>query len=104
MTAIPAADIALYRRYDGDLDGLARSPCRNPGTSGTSWRLIDELRQRAFIVAMGRGSEQFRQEFEADLASHIPDEDARREFRQIVDSDLRAAQEPQGRSANSSGP
>ena len=55
--AISAADVALYSRYDGDLDGLSRSADRGADVSVVAWRTIDDLRQRGFIVAAGRGSE-----------------------------------------------
>ncbi|MDH4259584.1 MAG: hypothetical protein OEW16_04695, partial [Gammaproteobacteria bacterium] len=71
--AITAADIAMYRRYDGDIDGLSRSADRDADISDAAWRMIDDLRQRAFIVAAGRGSEAFVQRYEADLVASIPD-------------------------------
>ena len=86
-SAISAAAIALYRRYDGEGDGLCRSADRNADVSDQDWRIVDDLRQRAFIVATGRGSERFRNELEADLARCMPDEHVRREFQQLVDGD-----------------
>ncbi|MDH4260285.1 MAG: hypothetical protein OEW16_08260, partial [Gammaproteobacteria bacterium] len=56
--------------------------------SDAAWRMIDDLRQRAFIVAAGRGSEAFVQRYEADLVASIPDAKARSEFRQLVEVDL----------------
>lgn len=93
--AITAADIALYRRYDGDVDGLSRSADRDANVSDAHWRIIDDLRQRAFIVAAGRGSELFGNRLESDLATYIPDESARSEFRQLVEADLKAAADQQ---------
>lgn len=90
-SAISAAAIALYRRYDGDLDGLSRSADRGAVSLDDDWRVIDDLRQRAFIIAMGRGSEAFARKFESDLATRIPDEGARREFEQLIDADVRTA-------------
>lgn len=86
--AITAADIALYRQYDGDLDGLSRSAGREADVSDAAWRTIDDLRQRAFIVAAGRGSEAFVQRFEADLVASVPDAQVRSAFRQLVEADL----------------
>jgi hypothetical protein len=91
VSTITAPALVLYRRYDGDLDGLSRSADRNADVSDETWRIIDDLRQRAFIVAMGRGSESFSRKFEADLATYISDERARREFALLVDSDRAAA-------------
>jgi hypothetical protein len=62
-SAVSAAAIALYRRYNGDSDGFSRSADRDADVSERDWRIIDDLRHRAFIVATGRGSARFRQEF-----------------------------------------
>jgi hypothetical protein len=91
--AITTADIALYRHYDGDLDGLSRSADRNANISDADWRIIDDLRQRAFVVAKGRGSEAFDRRFESDLPTHMPDERARIEFRELVEADLKIARD-----------
>ncbi|MDH5536951.1 MAG: hypothetical protein OEZ08_15470 [Betaproteobacteria bacterium] len=94
--AVTASDIALYRRYDGDLDGLSRSADRDADVSDAAWRVIDDLRQRAFIVATGRGSQTFTQRFEADLAACIPDVQVRGEFQQLVEADLKVAAHREG--------
>ncbi|MEZ5558630.1 MAG: hypothetical protein R3E86_08835 [Pseudomonadales bacterium] len=90
-TAISSADIALYRRFDGDIDGLSRSAARDVHASDAAWRTIDDLRQRAFIVAAGHASEVFAQRFEADLVAHISDVKVRSQFRQLVEADLSAS-------------
>ena len=95
--AITAADIALYRRYDGDLDGFSRSADLGADVSEAVWRAIDGLRQRAFIVAAGRGSETFAQRFAADLIACIPDAQARSGFQQLVEADLSVAAHRAGR-------
>lgn len=95
---IAPADLALYLRYDGDLDGLCRSADRSEGISHeTAWRILDDLRQRAVIVARGSGSEAFRRALESDLARHLPDASARAGFQQAVAADLqRIADETRG--------
>jgi hypothetical protein len=90
-STISAAAIVLYRRYDGDLDGFSRSVDRHADVDDKAWRIIDDLRQRAFTVATGRGSESFCRSFEADLIARVPDERARGEFHQLVDADLNRA-------------
>ena len=85
---ITSTDISLYRRFDGDLDGLSRSAGRESISSEAAWRLLDDLRQRAVIVATGNGSEAFRRELEADLAVLLPDPVLLAEFRQIVAVDV----------------
>jgi hypothetical protein len=95
--AITAADIAMYRRYDGDIDGLSRSADRDADVSDAAWRMIDDLRQRAFIVAAGRASKAFAQRYEADLVASIPDATVRSEFRQLVEVDLRTTASRAGR-------
>jgi hypothetical protein len=54
---LTASDVAFYRRYDGDLDGLRRSADRDVPVVEADWRLLEDLRQRAVIVARGSGSE-----------------------------------------------
>lgn len=95
--AITAADIALYRRYDGDLDGLSRSGGRDAVVSESAWRMIDNLRQRAFIVSARRGSQAFAQQFEADLAVCIPDVQVRTAFRDLVEADFSGVARQAGR-------
>lgn len=88
MVPITATDIALYRRFDGDLDGLIRSAERDSTISESVWRLLDDMRQRAVIVARGSGSGAFRRELESDLAANLADAQAHSEFRRIVAADL----------------
>jgi hypothetical protein len=88
IVPITSADIAFYRLYDGDLDGLGRSADRDAAINVSYWRRLEDLRQRAVIVARGNGSEAFRREFESNLAAHLADADALSEFRQIVAADL----------------
>jgi hypothetical protein len=54
--AITAADIALYHRYDGDLDGLSRSADRGADVSEAVWRAIDGLRQPPLLGLDRRAS------------------------------------------------
>jgi hypothetical protein len=88
IVPITSADIAFYRRYDGDLDALSRSADRDATMHESDWRLLEDLRRRAVIAARGNGSERFRRELEADLAAHLADAEALAEFRQIVAADL----------------
>jgi hypothetical protein len=92
--AITLSDIALYRRYNGDVDGLQRSADRSAEFSDSAWRTIDDLRQRAFIVSAGRGSGVFDQRFEADLMGCMPDATVRGAFQEMLEADLRAASHP----------
>ena len=94
IVPITTADIAFYRRYDGDLDGLSRSVDRDAAINESTWRLLEDLRQRAVIVARGNGSDAFRREFESDLAAHLADAEAHAEFRQIVAADLNRPADP----------
>jgi hypothetical protein len=88
MVRLTSSDIAFYRRYDGDLDGLCRSADRDVMIDESDWRLLEDLRRRAVIVARGSGSESFRRELERDLAAHMADAAALAEFRRIVAADL----------------
>lgn len=82
-------DIACYRSWDGDVDALARSTDR--GRSAEAWRVLDDLRQRAFLIATGQGSDAFAARLEAELATNIPDAEARAMFRSLVSADVSKA-------------
>lgn len=88
LVAITSTDIAFYRRFDGDLDGLSRSADREADFSESAWRLLEDLRRRAVIAARGSGSDAFRRELESDLAAHLADAQALADFRRIVAVDL----------------
>jgi hypothetical protein len=85
---ITSADIAQYRRFDGDLDGRSRSADRGQGMTESQWRALDDLRQRAFIAASHAGSEAFQRELESDLVACMADAHAFDAFRQLVAADL----------------
>ena len=80
--SVDAEQLDLYCRYDGDMDALSRSADRNAKVSEEMWRLIDDLRQRMFIVESGQGSLSFRAALESDLSNRI-------QGKQILDSLLR---------------
>lgn len=84
---ITSEEIRLYQRYDGDLDGLSRSADYDE-LKEAQWRILEDLRQRAVIVARGSASEAFRQAFESELAFHLADAEALAAFRQIIAVDL----------------
>jgi hypothetical protein len=86
---ITGSEIAFYRRYDGDLDGLSRSSDRGAAVNEPDWRLLEDLRQRAVIVARGLGSKAYCRELDSLLATHLADTHARAEFQRLVDADLK---------------
>jgi hypothetical protein len=97
VRTISAAQVEAYRRFDGDIDGSARSGRATADMRDEDWLAIDELRRRLFIVASGRASAQFADEVEADLASQFPSEAARLALRAIVAGDVaRGAGHPEG--------
>ncbi|HPG95623.1 MAG TPA: hypothetical protein PLR28_13800 [Dokdonella sp.] len=88
---IDAGQLELYRHYDGDADGLSRSADRTAQVSDRIWQLIDDLRQRSFIVESGRGALSFRAALEADLSKHIPNKEVLDSLLRIVASDIKEA-------------
>jgi hypothetical protein len=55
-----------------------------------SWKSIEDLRRRLFLVAVGRASATFAISVEADFLAWTSDEDARRRIRAMVQSDVSA--------------
>jgi hypothetical protein len=85
---ITAADLALYRRYDGDLEHLSRSGDWTAEFRDVVWRRIEELRQQAYIVAAGLGAAAFTERVEAEIIACMADEQTRIEFQQLVERDI----------------
>jgi fructoselysine-6-P-deglycase FrlB-like protein len=85
---ITATDLALYRRYDGDLEHLSRSTDWTPEFRDAVWRRIEELRQRAYIVTAGLGTAAFAQRVAAEIVECMADEQTRIAFQQLVECDL----------------
>ena len=89
--SVDAAQLELYCRYDGDMDGLSRSANRNAKVSEEVWRLIDDLRRRMFIVESGQGSLSFRAALESDLSKHVQSAQILDSLRHLVAADIERA-------------
>jgi hypothetical protein len=87
---ITAAKVAVYRQYSGDIDGWTRSTSRSADLNDNDWYLIDDLRQRFFLVLTRNASQSFIDRLEADLALHVPDESARSGLRELAVEDVKA--------------
>lgn len=85
---VDAAQFELYRRYDGDFDALARSRDGSADAREDVWRLIDDFRQRMFIVESHKASDGFRARLEGDLKRCLTDHVVVERLRQLVTSDL----------------
>lgn len=88
---IKTTDVELYRRYDGDVDGLSRSTDRESNVSDVVWRKIDDLRQNAFIVKSGQASGGFSERFEDELSNCNFENGALEEFWRMVAADIQLA-------------
>jgi hypothetical protein len=88
IAAISKTQLDLYRRYDGDIDGVYRARDQAAEASSEAWPLIDQLRQRLFLVLSGQASPEFQSRLELDLCASIPQESVRAELRLMVEADL----------------
>lgn len=76
--------IWLYRRFNGDIDGLARAGINDStGEVLDDWRLIDELRQALFLIWSGRAAPEFTISIEQRLAAVTADEETRQALREL---------------------
>jgi hypothetical protein len=87
---VSAAQVEIYAAHIGDIDLYQRRGSPQKAILGDSWKTIEDLRRRFFLVAAGRASVTFANSVEADLLAWTMDEDARRRIRAIVQSDAKA--------------
>jgi len=77
--------LKMYRRFDGDIDGFARSRVDNrSGITDEDWRVIDELRQALFVVRSGQAAPEFAASVEQRLFSVAADDATRQALRELV--------------------
>jgi hypothetical protein len=89
--SISVAQLRLYAEFEGDVDlyqrrGMPKSEIL--GDIWGAWSAIEDLRRRLFLVATGRVSAKFAASAEADLLAFVPDDDARRMLRAVVERDI----------------
>ena len=84
---IKAEKIAIYRRFKGDIDGLARSG-EKADVGDEEWWLIDELLSGLHIIASGMASPEFIERVEQKLLKHVSDEQARKELRRLSKKEI----------------
>ena len=85
---ISAAQVQTYVDFNGDVDMYQRRGLPQHELMSHAWGVIEDLRRRLFLVAAGRASTQFAALAEANLASWILDETARRMIRAVVARDV----------------
>jgi hypothetical protein len=84
--------LAVYRAFEGDIDGWARS-LRPEGTSNMTdddWSVIEELRQGLFLVATGRASTAFSAALTERLFAVTADDPTRQALRELATNDRNA--------------
>jgi hypothetical protein len=81
--------LAIYRRFDGDIDGWQRCKGSQDEISDEDWSTIDDLRQSLFLVKSGKASKRFSEQLEADLRIFVADEKTYCELISIVESDMK---------------
>jgi hypothetical protein len=87
---VSAAQVAIYTTHNGDIDLYQHQGSPQLAILGDSWKTIEDLRRRLFLVALGRGSATFAHSAEADLLAWTSDEDVRRRIRAMVEIDVKA--------------
>lgn len=83
LRRITLADVGVYRRFGGDLDGYVRTACPEPRVPDDVWMAIDTLRQRLRITALGLGAPGYAADLEADFDSWAADDAARAALRAL---------------------
>jgi len=77
--------VKMYRRFDGDIDGFARSSVDDSsGITDEDWHVIDELRQALFLVQSGQATPEFAASVEQRLSSVAADDATQRALRALV--------------------
>lgn len=77
--------IEMYRRFDGDIDGFARSRVDDSsGITDEDWHVIDELLQALFLVQSGQATPEFAASVERRLSCVAADEATRRALRALA--------------------
>jgi hypothetical protein len=76
----------VYRRFQGDIDGWARSShgSHDAGMTDSDWFVIEELRQGLALIASGQASTAFMAQFEQRLHAVTADEATRERLRALV--------------------
>ena len=89
--SISSAHVEVYEEFGGDSDMYQRRGMPKGEALGdiwAAWSTIDDIRRRLYLVVAGLASAHFAASVEADFVSCIPDENARRRVRDIVDRDI----------------
>jgi hypothetical protein len=84
-------ELETYERFAGDLDGHVRSADPHARVPDSTWRRIDDLRQRLFLAQSTALAPAFAQQLDADLRRHAPDARVLAALRRIVAADRRHA-------------
>ncbi|MCK7494656.1 MAG: hypothetical protein MZW92_28490 [Comamonadaceae bacterium] len=81
--------LQAYCRFDGDIDGWARSggDADASGITDPDWLLIDELRQALWTVAQGLATPGFQTSTERRLLECTADDETRQAIRVLATAD-----------------
>jgi len=82
---ITSDKVRIYEKYDGDIDGFARSSkiSELDILTDQDWRFIDEILQRLLIIQSGLGSTDFEEQARAMLMEAVHDENVRERLFQL---------------------
>lgn len=80
------AKVRVYRKYGGDIDGLARA--KDPDDcsliTDEEWFLIESLVQKIYLVKHGKASPAYAAQIADELKQSIEGEEALRELKEIA--------------------
>ena len=83
---ITVSKLKLYQKYDGDLDGLSRSSCRDNALDSIEddWRTIEKLRSGLWSIQKVPCAQSYRDKIKKELASQTADEETRNLLMEIA--------------------
>jgi hypothetical protein len=78
--------IRVYRKYGGDMDGLARAkkPDDSSLITNEEWFLIDSLVQKLFLIKSGKASQAYAERISVEVRQRVENEEVIRELMEIA--------------------
>ena len=80
------AKIRVYRKYGGDIDGLARA--NNPDdcslVTDEEWFLIDSLVQKLFLIKNGKASPDYAERISVEMRQIVEGEEVINELMELA--------------------
>jgi len=83
---LTVAKVRVYRKYRGDMDGLARTKKLDDSSLITNeeWFLIDSLVQKFFLIKSGKASQAYAERISVEVHQCVESEEVIRELMEIA--------------------